>query len=133
VHIALAVAVSRLLGCSGYSMPVGRRAPPACSTICALGVPGVRVAVRDTPDGVDLTFVVVGDEGELRKRLVAAFAGEYPMRAEGRAIARRVHATIRDEERGLVVHAVPIDPAERASVQAAFHKAIEDLQSRDCD
>jgi hypothetical protein len=114
-------------------MPIGRRPPPSSSTVCAFGVPGVRTCVSDTPDGVEVTFVVVGDATELRQRAHAALAGTYPLRPESRAIASRVHATIRDEPDGLVLHAVPIDPADLPSIRAAVRRLISDVLSNACE
>jgi hypothetical protein len=107
--------------------------PPASATVCALGIPGVRMSLSDSPDGVDLTFAVVGDAAELRKRAHEALAGTYPMTPESTALVRRVHATIFDEPYGLVVHAVPIDPAQLDSVRAAFLERLDDLRSGRCD
>jgi hypothetical protein len=107
--------------------------PPASATVCALGIPGVRMSLSDSPDGVDLTFAVVGDAAELRKRAHEALAGTYPLRPESAALVRRVHATILDEPYGLVVHAVPIDPAQLDSVRAAFVERLDDLRASGCD
>src|ERR1700677_3970581 len=80
--ISGSLALAALASCSPYAMPIGRRPPPSSSTVCAFGVPGVRTCVSDTPDGVEVTFVVVGDATELRQRAHAALAGTYPLRPE---------------------------------------------------
>jgi hypothetical protein len=106
--------------------------PPASSTICALGIPSVRTSLRDTSDGIDVTFNLVGDATELRRRADAALVGTYPLRAEGRALSCHVCATISDEPNGIVIHAVPVDKAQLESVREAFHQLIVELQSAQC-
>ncbi len=107
---------------------------PGASTICAFGVPGVRTSVFDTDDGVDITFNVMGDAGELQRRVHDALAdrGPYCMHPETRAIARRVHATVTDEPRGLIIHAVPIDPKDLDDVREAIRRRVENATRGDC-
>ena len=89
--------------------------------------------MSDTDDGVEVTFVVVGDATELRRRAHGAIEGTYPVGPETTAIVRRVHATIRDEPDGLVLHVVPIDPAELEWVRDAVHQRVRHIQSSDCE
>jgi hypothetical protein len=131
--LALATSLSAVDACSPNRMPFGRALPPSSSTVCALGIPGVRTSVRDTPDGVELTLVAVGNATELRNRAHAALAGKYPLRPESKALAARVRATIRDEPCGLVVHLVPIDEAQLSSVRDATRRLIDDLTWTTCD
>jgi len=60
--------------------------PPGASTLCVFGVRGVRANVRDTADGTDVTFTVVGDGSELRKRAHEALSGELAVKPETVAI-----------------------------------------------
>jgi hypothetical protein len=114
-------------------MPFGRRPPPSCATVCAFGIPDVRTSIRDTSDGVDVTFGVVGnDPTELRQRAHGAVAGTYPIRPGTQALARRVRVTIHDEEDGLVMHVVPLDPAELDSVRDAVRKVVAEDEAMSC-
>jgi hypothetical protein len=131
--VALAASLSTIEACSPNTMPLGRPAYPSSSTVCALGIPGVRTSVRDTPDGVELTLGVVGDATELRTRARAALVGRYPLRPDAMALASRVHATLYDESCGLVVHLVPIDSTELSSVRDAARRLIDDLRWTTCD
>jgi hypothetical protein len=132
-ELSVLVTLVTAQGCDPYAMRVGRHLPRASSTICAFGLPGVRTSLRDTSDGVDVTFVLVGDAAELRGRAHAALAGTYPLRPESRALARRLRTTLRDEPDGLVIHATPLDPAELVSVREAIHHLVEDVLSSGCD
>jgi hypothetical protein len=115
-------------------MPFGRRPPPSCATVCAFGIPGVRTSIRETSDGVDVRFGVVGDDPtELRRRAHGSIEGTYPLRADTKALARRVHVTIYDEEDGLIMHVVPNDLAEIASIRSAVRNILDEDETMRCE
>jgi hypothetical protein len=128
------LATGALLG-TGCQMrrPVARGMPPGSSTLCVFGVRGVRAFTRDTDDGMDITFTVVGDGSLLRERAHESLNGAYPLKPETAAIARRVHATIHDEPAGLTIHATPTDPADLEGVRAAILHRLDEVTSDDCD
>lgn len=131
--VFIAIAAACASGCSSSYMRATRPGmPPASSTICALGIPSVRTSLRDTSDGIDVTFNLVGDATELRRRADAALVGTYPVRAEGSALSCHVCATISDEPNGIVIHAVPVNKAQLESVREAFHQLIVQLQLAGC-
>jgi hypothetical protein len=114
-------------------MPFGRRPPPSRATVCAFGIPGVRTSVRETIDGIDVWFGVVGDDpAELRRRAHGSIDGTYPLRPETRALARRVRVILHDEEDGLVMHVVPIDPTELDAIRGAVRTILAEDGTMSC-
>jgi hypothetical protein len=110
--------------------------PAGASTVCVFGVPGVRTAVEDTDDGLDVTLAVVGDVKELRKRVrdTLAGVGPYKLSPDGQKLANELHFTFIDRPSGLTVHAVPIDPhADRTRLCYAVRERVESATSMMCD
>jgi len=101
--------------------------------MCAFGVPGVRTSVADTPGGVDVRFVVIGDASELRRRAHGAVAGTYPIRPESRAVADQVYATVTDDEDGLQMHMTPRDPTKVDVIRDDVRHLLDDVRARGCD
>lgn len=106
--------------------------PPGASTVCVFDIRGVRALLRDTPDGMDVTLLVVGDVNELRRRARAALSGQYPVRPETKAIEQSVRASIRDEPDGLTINVTPIDAHELDRIRGAIRHRMDEATSDNC-
>ncbi len=120
-------------GACQMQRPIARGMPRGSSTVCVFGVRGVRAFARETDDGMDVTFTVVGDGEELRRRAHAAVNGEFPVRPETRVIMRQVTATVYDEPEGLMIHAKAKDPAMLEQIQDEIRQVIDEATSDRCD
>jgi hypothetical protein len=116
--------------------PIARGMPRGSSTVCVFGVRGVRAVTRETDDGMDVIFTVVGDGSdgdELRKNAHAAMTGEFHVRPEARAIMQKVTSTLYDRPDGLTIHATPIDPAMLEEIRNEIRHVIDESTSDRCD
>jgi hypothetical protein len=119
------------------------------STTCQFGERGVRVAVNDLPDGVEIVVTTIRDVDELRHRArdVAAMYGHGAHRglghngkhgdgaghglrlAELRSMVSAVETDIPD---GATIRVTPLDPAKVAEVQSDVGARAERAQWGDC-
>ena len=120
-------------GACQMERPIARGMPRGSSTVCVFGVRGVRAVTRETADGMDVIFSVVGDGAELRRNAHAALTGEYRVRPEARAIMQKVTSTLYDEPDGLTIHATPIDPTMLDQIRAEIRHVVQDSTSDRCD
>jgi hypothetical protein len=115
------------------------RAASGSSTVCALGLPGVRASVSDTPDGVKLSFSSVGRADELRKRTHEIANGNvepegFRLSAEAQRMLRKVHLSYVDEPIGITIFASAIDPNDIPEIRSCAHGRFERAQSNQaCD
>lgn len=130
-----------LQGCIGYprgARACSMRAGAGSSTVCAFGLPGVRAAVADVPDGVELSFSAVGDAAELRKRAHdvvegSTAPGAWRLPPASERIARKTHLSYVDEPRGVIVVARAIDPGDLDEIRSAVHGRFDRSQSMACN
>jgi hypothetical protein len=107
--------------------------------VCALGLPGVRASITDTPDGVKMSFSSVGQADELRKRTHAIAAGNvepegFRVSAEAERMLHKVNLSYVDEPVGITIFASAIDPNDIAEIRSCAHGRLERAQSNpSCD
>lgn len=113
------------------------RAPSGSSTVCALGLPGVRASVSDVPNGVKLSFSSVGQADELRKRTHEIADGVtetegFRLSSEAQRMLRKVRLSYVDEPAGITIFASAIDPNDVPEIRECAHERFERAHSA-CD
>jgi hypothetical protein len=119
------------------------------STTCQLGDRGVRVAVNELPDGVEVVVTTIRDVDELRQRArdAAAMYGPGAHRGLGHdgkhgdgarhglhlaELRAKVNAVETDIPDGASIRVTPLDPAKVGEVQSEVEARVEKAQWGNC-
>jgi hypothetical protein len=100
------------------------------STVCVLGLRGIRVAVdaSDTDDGsVDVLLTMSADTDELRRRAHALVESTYSDAGIVRLppLHTPAHVALEDIENGIVIHLTPLTPRDSEALRGEVDDRIE--------
>jgi hypothetical protein len=151
----LAVIMGSILmfGCGGSKSEPAKPHPTASEAhahgeaamggTCPMDVPGTKVSVADTPDGVAITFTTTSDVAELRQRVHhVAEMHEHRMQGgmgsggmgSGHMMMKMVPSTARaeDVDGGARIALTPNDPAQLADLRAHVHEHAAQMANGHC-
>lgn len=111
--------------------------------MCPMDVPGTKVSVADTPDGVALTFTTTGDVSKLREHVYGMAAMHEHMMQEGSGsggmgsggmMMKMVPSTARSEdvEGGARIVLTPKDAAQLSELRAHVREHATQMTSGHC-
>lgn len=146
------------LGVSALGCASRRAAPPAemapavaedAEGMCPMRVPGSRLDVTDTPDGVALTFMTDrGDAGEIRNRVrrmaemnnlhvqptmpQSGAAPVPPAMVAMMITATPARAMVEEMAQGARIVMVPLDPSRRDAIRFDARQRADRMRAGEC-
>lgn len=138
-----------LIGCGSPPIRMGERREPEPSTTCPSGMPGARIRMVETEDGVAFLLKAYGDVGDVRRRARDAAAMYGPGAHRGRGhdgthgegqqhglaldrLGVPVVVDATDTNDGARVHVRPKDPADLQKLREAATARERRVRSGDC-